>query len=64
MGLVVIGAFLMNGLQTTSSNLVSQIGPQILGLAFRVFGGILVGLGVANLVMAYGLWSQYVVNNI
>ena len=56
-GLVVIGPFLMNGVQTTSSNLGSQIGPQILGLVFLVFGGILLGLGVANLVMAYGLWK-------
>jgi glucan phosphoethanolaminetransferase (alkaline phosphatase superfamily) len=56
-GLVVIGPFLMNGLQTTSSNLGSQIGPHILGLVFLVFGGILLGLGVANLVMAYGLWK-------
>ncbi len=55
-GLVVIGPFLMNGVQTSSSNLGSQIGPQILGLVFLVFGGILLGLGVANLVMAYGLW--------
>ncbi len=56
-GLVVIGPFLMNGVQTSSSNLGSQIGPQILGLVFLVFGGILLGLGVANLVMAYGLWK-------
>jgi glucan phosphoethanolaminetransferase (alkaline phosphatase superfamily) len=56
-GLVVIGPFLMNGVQTSSSNLGSQIGPQILGLIFLVFGGILLGLGVANLVMAYGLWK-------
>jgi hypothetical protein len=54
-GLVVIGPFLLKGLQTTSSNLGSQIGPQILGLVFLVFGGMLLGLGVANLVMAYGL---------
>ena len=56
-GLVVIGPFLMNGVQTTSSNLGSQLGPPILGLIFIVFGGILLGLGVANLVMAYGLWK-------
>ena len=56
-GLVVIGPFLMNGVQSSSSNLGSQIGPQILGLVFLVFGGILLGLGVANLVMAYGLWK-------
>ena len=56
-GLVVIGPFLMNGVQTSSSNLGSQIGPQILGLVFLVFGGILLGLCVANLVMAYGLWK-------
>src|SRR2546426_7806568 len=56
-GLVVIGPFLMNGVQTTSSNLGSQIGPQILGLVFLIFGGILLPLGVANLVMAYGLWK-------
>ena len=56
-GLVVIGPFLMNGVQTSSSNLGSQIGPQIIGLVFLVFGGILLGLGVANLVMAYGLWK-------
>src|SRR5437588_2305888 len=56
-GLVVIGPFLMNGVQTSGSNLGSQIGPQILGLVFLVFGGILLGLGVANLVMAYGLWK-------
>jgi hypothetical protein len=57
LGLVVIGPFLMNGVQTSSSNLGSQIGPQIIGLVFLVFGGILLGLGVANLVMAYGLWK-------
>ncbi len=56
-GLVVIGPFLMNSVQTSSSNLGSQIGPQLLGLVFLVFGGILLGLGVANLVMAYGLWK-------
>src|SRR5207245_10429864 len=56
-GLVVIGPFLMNGVQTSSSNLGSQIGPQILGLVFLVFGGILLGLGVASLVMVYGLWK-------
>jgi glucan phosphoethanolaminetransferase (alkaline phosphatase superfamily) len=56
-GLVVIGPFLMNGLQTTSSNLGSQIEPQILGIIFLVFGAILLALGVANLVMAYGLWK-------
>jgi hypothetical protein len=55
-GLVVIGPFLMNGLHTTSGNLGSQIEPQILGIIFLVFGGILLGLGFANLVMAYGLW--------
>ena len=54
-GLVVIGPFLMNGLQTTSSNLGSQIEPQILGIIFLVFGAIWLALGVANLVMAYGL---------
>jgi hypothetical protein len=54
-GLVVIGPFLMNGLQTTSSNLGSQIEPQILGIIFLVFGAIWLVLGVANLVMAYGL---------
>jgi hypothetical protein len=54
-GLVVIGPFLMNGLQTTSSNLGSQIEPQILGIIFIVFGAIWLALGVANLVMAYGL---------
>jgi glucan phosphoethanolaminetransferase (alkaline phosphatase superfamily) len=56
-GLVVIGPFLMNGLQTTSSNLGSQIEPQILGIIFLVFGAISLALGVANLVMAYGLWK-------
>ena len=56
-GLVVIAPFLMNGVQTTSGNLGSQIGPQILGLVFLVFGGISLALGVANLVMAYGLWK-------
>ena len=54
-GLVVIGPFLMKGLQTTSSNLGSQIEPQILGIIFLVFGAIWLALGVANLVMAYGL---------
>jgi hypothetical protein len=54
-GLVVIGPFLMNGLQTTSSNLGSQKEPQILGIIFLVFGAIWLALGVANLVMAYGL---------
>ena len=54
-GLVVIGPFLMNGLQTTSSNLGSQIEPQILGIIFLVFGAIWLALGVASLVMAYGL---------
>ena len=54
-GLVVIGPFLMNGLQTTSSNLGSQIEPQIFGIIFLVFGAISLALGVANLVMAYGL---------
>jgi hypothetical protein len=56
-GLVVIGPFLMNGPQTTSNNLGSQIGPQILGIIFLVFGAISLALGVANLVMAYGLWK-------
>ena len=56
-GLVVIGPFLMNGLHTTSGNLGSQIEPQILGIIFLVFGAILLALGVANLVMAYGLWK-------
>jgi glucan phosphoethanolaminetransferase (alkaline phosphatase superfamily) len=56
-GLVVIGPFLMNGLQTTSSNLGSQIEPQIFGIIFLVFGAISLALGVANLVMAYGLWK-------
>jgi glucan phosphoethanolaminetransferase (alkaline phosphatase superfamily) len=56
-GLVVIGPFLMNGLQTTSSNLGSQIEPQILGIIFLVFGAISLALGVTNLVMAYGLWK-------
>jgi uncharacterized membrane protein len=35
----------------------SQIEPQILGIIFLVFGAILLALGVANLVMAYGLWK-------
>jgi hypothetical protein len=56
-GLVVIGPFLMNGLHAASGNLGSQIEPQILGIIFLVFGGILLGLGIANLVMAYGLWK-------
>ena len=56
-GLVVIGPFLMNGLQTTSSNLGSQIEPQIFGIIFLVFGATSLALGVANLVMAYGLWK-------
>jgi len=56
-GLVVIGPLLMNGLQTTSSNLGSQIEPQIFGIIFLVFGAISLALGVANLVMAYGLWK-------
>ena len=45
----------MKGLQTTSSNLGSQVEPQILGIIFLVFGAIWLALGVANLVMAYGL---------
>jgi multidrug transporter EmrE-like cation transporter len=47
----------MNGLHTTSSNLGSQIEPQILGMVFLVFGTISLALGVAYLVMAYGLWK-------
>ena len=35
----------------------SQIEPQILGIIFLVFGAILLALGVANLVIAYGLWK-------
>ena len=53
--LVVIGPSLMNGLHITSGNLRSQIQPQILGTIFLVFGAIWLALGVANLVMAYGL---------
>ena len=54
-GLVVIGPFIMN--VSPNSNLGSQIEPQILGLVFVVFGAISLALGVANLVMAYGLWK-------
>jgi len=54
-GLVAIGPFIMN--VSPNSNLGSQIEPQILGLVFVVFGAISLALGVANLVMAYGLWK-------
>jgi uncharacterized membrane protein len=40
-----------------NSNLGSQIDPQVLGLVFVVFGAISLALGVANFVMAYGLWK-------
>ncbi|PWU78687.1 MAG: hypothetical protein DLM72_21270 [Candidatus Nitrosopolaris wilkensis] len=40
-----------------NSNLGSQIEPRVLGLVFVVFGAISLALGVANLVMAYGLWK-------
>jgi uncharacterized membrane protein YidH (DUF202 family) len=53
-GLVAIGPFIMN--VSPNTNLGSQIEPQVLGLVFVVFGAILLALGVANLVMAYGLW--------
>ena len=52
-GLVVIGPFIMN--VSPNSNLGSQIEPHILGLVLVVFGAILLALGVAYLVMAYGL---------
>jgi hypothetical protein len=54
-GLVVIGPFIMN--VSPNSNLGSQIEPRVLGLVFVVFGAISLALGVANLVMAYGLWK-------
>lgn len=54
-GLVVIGPFIMN--VSPNSNLGSQIEPQVLGLVFVVFGAISLALGVANFVMAYGLWK-------
>jgi hypothetical protein len=54
-GLVVIGPIIMN--VSPNSNLGSQIEPQILGLVFAVFGAISLALGVADLVMAYGLWK-------
>ncbi|HET7149745.1 MAG TPA: hypothetical protein VFI73_14760 [Candidatus Nitrosopolaris sp.] len=54
-GLVVIGPVIMN--VSPTSSLGSQIEPQVLGIVFVVFGSILLALGVANLVMAYGLWK-------
>lgn len=54
-GLVVIGPFIMN--VSPNSNLGSQIEPRVLGLVFVVFGAISLALGVANVVMAYGLWK-------
>ncbi|MDQ6666804.1 MAG: hypothetical protein M3Y53_01105 [Thermoproteota archaeon] len=54
-GLVVIGPFIVN--VSPNSNSGSQIEPQVLGLVFVVFGAISLALGVANLVMAYGLWK-------
>jgi len=35
----------------------SLVDPHVLGVIFIVFGAISLALGVANLVMAYGLWK-------
>jgi hypothetical protein len=54
-GLIVLGPLILN--VSPNSNLGSQIDPHVLGLIFLVFGAISLALGVANLVMAYGLWK-------
>lgn len=54
-GLVVIGPIIMN--VSPNTNLGLQIEPQVLGVAFVLFGSISFALGVADLVMAYGLWK-------
>jgi len=55
LGLVVIGPFIMNVSPNTS--LGAQIDPHVLGVIFIVFGALSLALGVANLVMAHGLWK-------
>jgi len=55
LGLVVIDPFIMNVSPNTS--LGAQIDPHVLGVIFIVFGALSLALGVANLVMAYGLWK-------
>ena len=53
-GLVVIGPFFMNGLQTTSSNLGSQMGSPILGLVFLVIWWHIVRTWCCK--SCYGVW--------